>query len=862
MQNHRRLLLLTLLSLTGIFYAALRSSTPDGELPVGSGESYDPATLRESVRRFLKQHHRFLIDPERIALVPLKDEMLSPGRPYLVFFSATPAEREGMRDLFLMRAQLGANGYRLSSTPPRNISDNQKSHDDLLLTGKTKVVYGQEEARGCRSVTYLGLSPNETPAPLFERLAEVQAFALDPPPERYTLRFREPSGACRARLTELGFEAFNGEEGYSVDLLKKAQAPLDAGAELIIHQPQTANFVDLLQKNLNAYGLITARESQSLTKFRLAFHDRFESFVYDLFVNRQDRRQFVPVGEVSSVALREPGAWLPPRIDVKSPRPGEGEWRAIPIAGMRERLIQETFVRLDPARPYLEVRLYAFDMKRLGLHLVGGGDPLLDSEGLGSARVPTPHRESIIAAFNGGPEDPRYGLVEDGHELRPLRQGKSTLLLDEAGRAAFGRWDLEERPEGWISGRPGAPPLFAVRYAGDGTTLPPQSERGLLDRSYQTRAALGVTSTGTLIYAWARSATAEQLSRALRLSGAQFAMSLRSGASQSGLALFAHRGEKVEGRPVSSQMKLTIDRWLRGSSRDFFYLVRSQSLPLKLAGRQESWGPKEGVWRPILHQAADPWIASTTLSAERCGHPVRLLIVDGRRLQPLLSPGAYFGPQHAGERAHQNDPVMLLPIGIPSKESGLMKLEEPIQPLKEGALSFAVDQQGRAYLGAWGVQPLTAARRWVDVIQGRPLLSAGQYLPPPKTSEGERDDAVEIQQPRGVHVGLGAGRRQRWLFATADGGGPKNIACALQLAGVREAMLLTDRGTAETGRARFFFKSQGPSYFHRLPDYSLESTRLGSPQSALLTIGSALLFTARATTPRAIVVESFRSLRP
>ena len=73
-------------------------------------------------------------------------------------------------------------------------------------------------------------------------------------------------------------------------------------------------------------------------------------------------------------------------------------------------------------------------------------------------------------------------------------------------------------------------------------------------------------------------------------------------------------------------------------------------------------------------------------------------------------------------------------------------------------------------------------------------------------------------------------------------------------------MLLTKTGTVETGRARFFFKSLGPSYFNRLPSYSLESTRLGSEESALLTTGAALLFTARPAAPRARAVDSFQSL--
>jgi hypothetical protein len=149
-----------------------------------------------------------------------------------------------------------------------------------------------------------------------------------------------------------------------------------------------------------------------------------------------------------------------------------------------------------------------------------------------------------------------------------------------------------------------------------------------------------------------------------------------------------------------------------------------------------------------------------------------------------------------------------------------------------GRATLAVNQDNEVFIGNYGKDPVPSEGQWRLLVQGPALLEGGALTP-------------EATGRAGLPL-VAAGRvGERFLvLATEPRGDRAVLARALRLAGVREALLLGDRGTSETGRMRLYFQRGSKTLMTSDEREALEApvTTVGAGSALVFTTGSAPSF--------------------
>lgn len=267
--------------------------------------------------------------------------------------------------------------------------------------------------------------------------------------------------------------------------------------------------------------------------------------------------------------------------------PGEGIWvtDGLPASPVGQPpLVEKTFIRPDPNRPYAIVTMLQFDMRYLTLHMVAGttqpGGPLGVN---GPGKIPSVDlRQSIlVSAFNGGFKyaDGQYGMYVNGTTYAPPKPGAATIAITKGGQVFIGAWGKDSRLNSsnsdLLAWRQNASLLIengvVSSLANDGAAW----GGTVLNRAHTWRSGIGITPDGSLIYASGNYLTALTLGQALRAAGAMTAM-------QTDINPFWVRAF-LYGRDSTGSLQITrLDpgmqgtglEYLSGTERDFFYLTR------------------------------------------------------------------------------------------------------------------------------------------------------------------------------------------------------------------------------------------------------------------------------------------------
>jgi hypothetical protein len=243
---------------------------------------------------------------------------------------------------------------------------------------------------------------------------------------------------------------------------------------------------------------------------------------------------------VPALALKQPAKPAPlvlpeTRALGTKPGPGEGVWvtSGLPRSSPEDVLMAKTFVRPDPARPYALAGVLLLDKRRIRLHITGGTQsPGGDLGVKGSGVIPETDRKDVLAAWNGGFQGPHggFGMIADGKQYRPLRNGYASVAVFKDGTIQMGEWgrDLSWSPE-----------MLAVRQNAvllvDNCEVSRRTNEGNNTWGYVQvnsaefitwRSAIGLTKNGDLMVAAGNSLSAASLARALWAAGACYAMQL------------------------------------------------------------------------------------------------------------------------------------------------------------------------------------------------------------------------------------------------------------------------------------------------------------------------------------------------
>lgn len=270
-----------------------------------------------------------------------------------------------------------------------------------------------------------------------------------------------------------------------------------------------------------------------------------------------------------------------------TPENGEGVWTTtgLPMSSPDNVLMAKTFLRPDPARPYASVGVLLIDHRRVRLHLTGGTEsPGGDLGVKGPGVIPDEEKKTLLAAWNGGFQGPHggFGMIADGKQYRPLRNGYASVAVTRDGTVRMGQWG---RDIFWSDD------TIAVRQNAallvEGCQVSPRTNEGNNTWGYVQvnsaefitwRSAIGVTEHGDLMVAAGNSLSAATLAKALWAAGACYAMQLDINSPYVLTSLYFPQADGNIGRAkFMESMPDNPARFLNRQAKDFMYVTLDET---------------------------------------------------------------------------------------------------------------------------------------------------------------------------------------------------------------------------------------------------------------------------------------------
>ncbi len=814
----------------------------DGYDSVDVGSPWDDLRFADNLARFLDARHGFELAPGELKLVR-KEEPGLLGYEVAGWFEASV---DGQTDIFVVHARLSPRGIPLSVDRPRNISQTPDGDERILGLQGRQIVLGASHNGQIAGLSILDFSRTTLRAPV-EMVAEAmqglnarEQYGEWEGPARIEALLTPTVPAEAVTIDGSSIRVHDGQSHAILDL----RTGQSSDPRRIVVLPDTLTSSDgeaTIEGFLRRDSLVGPGPLKSLRMIWANTQDLLRVQRHRLAPTAADR-----AGVADRGSIPQPVRLWPPSDLASGGRrmlAGEGEWApAVSFAGEAVPSVMRTFLRTNPERPYERVHLFALDSRRLGLGYSAGAKYPPSTTGIrGTGMVPHGRRALVVGLLNGGvgSETAPGGVVELRREIRPPSQGLATVALKADGASSFGLWDVDGTAFDYEAIRQSLPPLVAggeLRLGGDARWA---GDAAGFDELHIRRAALGTTSTGSLLYAWSDSTTARALGEAMVRAGVEFAMHLTLGQQPSGLTFYPEGGA---GAPVSGMagMPVLSKGIAEPSENDFFYLFRRSRLSQFVDSTQNlvNWRIRqrlEGV--PVVAEA-DAVVDTNT---------VRLLILDGSRLRPHMLPG--FGETRpAGRKRIDNltlpsAPLAWLGVGLRHANSpaGLTVERQVWKRPQNGLMTLVVDAGGNTRVGRYGTEPVESTVRWSTLLQGPSVLRGGQ---PSDAASGV--SGVPLVAFGLVESGLLA-------FAVSETGSRPALASSLQMLGVKDALLLGEQGTVDTGDARYYFEKEGDLVMTVGGRETLSAAKI-TPGAA-----SALVFTARAPLPSSDAVDTFRS---
>jgi hypothetical protein len=605
-----------------------------------SNGSPPPRTLR-GVAELLGAAAHATVRPAQIAWEPSAGVIvdLLVGRRILFLAAARPGEP---RDLYRAWVRVSPDGAPLSVARLRNLTRTPLGDESALLVRRNDAVFATSAYGKLQSITHLelgGIRDRDRPPRSRDRvllaISEFQhsgdlaglgrsdiVFTVPPRSAnlvlvdgRLDVDVGQPQHGLTYRLADRQLRAAEGGQCYTARLLVHARAP----------KPLILWAVDTVREEVGPGPIAWLEEKAFGAK------DAFKRTAYSLWASESDfqLKGSVEHGRLPALDLasleRGHEVWPPPKLPSlwDKPLPGEGEWRPVstPFLGRLQApddaqgppaYFYETFTRPDPKRPYAKLTLIAMDMRQLELGMQAGyEDPEPLTGPPGSGRLPDePHvLERIVATFNGAFKTTHgaYGMMVNHRVLLPPMPGSASVVITEDGRTGLGSWpQTPDIPEGIQSYRQNLDPLVEDGRANptgryiwgwqlEGTSVLTQ------------RTALCVTPAGQLYYAWAEEIDGPTLGRALRQAGCAYAIHLDMNPGHCGFVytdIVHAKTNKFQLKLANRDMGIAPDKYVRGSAKDFFYVMLRDPTPPAAAGVQFALDPgaqPPPAWLPAVY---------------------------------------------------------------------------------------------------------------------------------------------------------------------------------------------------------------------------------------------------------------------
>ena len=290
---------------------------------------------------------------------------------------------------------------------------------------------------------------------------------------------------------------------------------------------------------------------------------------------------------ISAPASNNASAWQLAALTPFGKLAGEGQWSpylTVPSANGPVVVAYRAFLQPDPQRPYALPAVVAINLQATRLHfMLGTIDPSA------STPQPSPLRPGVIpaadaqpgvllATFNGGfkARHGHYGAMANGVIALPPLDGVATVGIYNDGTVQVGEWGrtITDSPK-LVAWRQNVKLLLEngqIAAAASAKTV--QWGATIQGSTITWRSALGISADGhTLYYIGGPHLDVPALARTIARTTAASAMQLDVNDFWVNFAAIRTDGQQLFAEPLLPSMTQKVDRYLKVSTADFFYVT-------------------------------------------------------------------------------------------------------------------------------------------------------------------------------------------------------------------------------------------------------------------------------------------------
>ncbi len=260
----------------------------------------------------------------------------------------------------------------------------------------------------------------------------------------------------------------------------------------------------------------------------------------------------------------------------------EGVWHALVSAGGHD-VIWATSIRPLPESPAVVGSFAIIDQTTTTAAMFNGSDIPGGKDWQLGNKVPKELQPMLLGAFNGGFrfEHIKGGYKNEGRSVKELKDGQGTVAISKTGKITIGEFGRDIKDDGsWLSFRQNLPLLV-------------DSGKSMVDSHSDTwwgadygnvlfvlRSSICQLADGRLMYGAVGKVDAKTLAQSLVNMGCQRAMQMDINGTWPTFHTFPVEADGAQhGNALDKRMGGSRDRYLNGSTREFFGFFETAALP-------------------------------------------------------------------------------------------------------------------------------------------------------------------------------------------------------------------------------------------------------------------------------------------
>jgi hypothetical protein len=279
-------------------------------------------------------------------------------------------------------------------------------------------------------------------------------------------------------------------------------------------------------------------------------------------------------------------AWLIPPANkapfVEPALENEGVWRPLVAAGGHD-VIWATAIRPLPDSPAVVGSFAIIDQTTTRAAMFNGTDIPGGKDWQLGNRVPKELQPMLLGAFNGGFrfEHIKGGYKNEGRSVKELKDGQGTVAVSKTGKISIGEFGRDIKDDGsWLSFRQNLPLLVD-----EGKSMVDARSDTWWGADYGNvlfvlRSSICQLADGRLMYGAVGKVDAKTLAQSLVNMGCQRAMQMDINGTWPTFHTFPVEADGAQhGNALDKRMGGSRDRYLTGSTREFFAFFDASALP-------------------------------------------------------------------------------------------------------------------------------------------------------------------------------------------------------------------------------------------------------------------------------------------